>query len=321
MNKWFLLFTAVFLTSSSCELFKPAPVDDSILVIDYQPFGEKYSRGKTKVKKLPELSTLRLEKNLPVLDGATALYPLYAAFVRAIYPEDDYYPYGTNQLVCVSGTSRAYNNLIDGKVDLIFCAKPSAEQIEKAKEKGITFQMTPIGREAFVFFVNNKNSVSGLNVEQIIGIYSGKIENWSELKGKNEEIKVYQRPKNSGSQTMLESIMGSNKIKPPLQEDVVNFMGGMITQTAGYRNYQNAIGYSFLFFSTQMVKNSQIKLLSINGVYPSAETIRADTYPYAEEFYAITAKNKNENVNKIIDWILSEQGQYLVNQTGYVSIR
>jgi phosphate transport system substrate-binding protein len=70
-----------------------------------------------------------------------------------------------------------------------------------------------------------------------------------------------------------------------------------------------------------MVRNDKIKLLSINGVLPSKETILNETYFYTESFYAITTDTKNENVNAFIDWILSEQGQYLVDKTGYVSIK
>jgi len=223
----------------------------------------------------------------------------------------------------VSGgsSSKAYNNLIEGKADIIFCAKPSDDQIKKAKEKGIAFNLTPIGKEAFVFFVNRHNPVSNLTTKQIKAIYSGKIKNWNELGGKEELIIVYQRNKNSGSQTMLEFIMGAEKIIEPLTEEVSEVMMGMVTRTAGYRNYTNAIGYSFLFYTTQMVKNNEIKLLSINGIAPSIETIQEETYPYANHFYAITTDTKNENVKNFIEWILSDQGQYLVKKTGYVPIK
>jgi phosphate transport system substrate-binding protein len=291
-------------------------VDDSIRIREYQPFKED-----TKTIKLPETATLKLPDNLPRLDGATALYPLYAAFVQAVYPEDDYDPYSSMCVVNVSSTPNAYKNLIEGKADIIFCAKPSDEQIEMAEEKGISFNMTPIGREAFVFFVNKKNPVSNLTTGEIIGIYSGIIRNWSELGGKRNEIRVYQRPKNSGSQTMLESIMGDVTNINPETENELTFMLDIVKKTASYRNYRNALGYSFLFYTTQMVKNEKIKLLSINSILPSKETIQNGTYPYVDNFYAITASNTGGNVNKFIEWILSPQGQYLVEKTGYIPVR
>jgi phosphate transport system substrate-binding protein len=312
------------LLSCSCSIVKPKPVYDNVSVWDYQPFSEE-----TKVATLSERAILKLENNLPILDGATALYPLYAAFVQAVYPVGEYFRTEKwnedhtaliQPVVNSSRTSEAYNNLIDGEVDIIFCAKPSDEQIEKAYEQGLTFNMVPIGKEAFVFFVNTHNRVSNLSTEQIRGIYSGRINNWSELGGKNRVIKIYQRPKNTGSQTMLESIMGEEKIIEPLTEEVLTFMLDIITETAVYRNYNNAIGYSFLFYATEMVQNNQIKLLSVNGIYPSRETIQSNEYPYSDVFYAITTNTENENVSKFIEWILSEQGQYLVAKTGYVPI-
>jgi phosphate transport system substrate-binding protein len=307
----------------SCGNFKPEVLSDSIILREYQPFSEG-----TKVVVLPETATLKFENNLPKIDGATALYPLYASFVQAVYPIGDYFynSRGTLEtyeepIVGASSTPRAYRNLIEGNADVIFCARPSGEQIEMANEKGLEFKMIPIGKEAFVFFVNIHNPVPNLSTEQIINIYSGQITNWSELGGRRDNIMVYQRPKNSGSQTMLETIMGDVQIIEPLTENVLTFMLDIVNKTADFRNYKNALGYSFLFYTTQMVRNDKIKLLSINNIFPSNETIQNSTYPYSNEFYAITTNTENENVNKFIEWILGEQGQYIVERTGYVPIK
>ncbi|MDR2716750.1 MAG: substrate-binding domain-containing protein [Treponema sp.] len=312
------IYLIILLLFNSCGFFKPDSVPHGIDEFAYEPFGKNGRGSKTAI--LPESSTLKLTDNLPKLDGATAIYPLYAAFVQAVYPEGDYYTYH-NPIVGMTTTPKAYENLINGKVDIIFCAKPSNEQIERAKEKGVNFNMTPIGKEAFVFFVNKKNPVNNLSIEQVRNIYSGKTKKWSALGGKHRKIIAYQRPKNSGSQTILESIMGEENIVKPLTENVVEVMDGIINRTAEYRNHKNAIGYSFLFYTTQMVRNDKIKLLSINGVLPSKETILNETYFYTDSFYAITTDTDNENVNAFVDWILSEQGQYLVDKTGYVPVK
>ncbi|MFV0418587.1 MAG: substrate-binding domain-containing protein [Dysgonomonas sp.] len=292
----------------------PVISDQGVDLTKYEPFTKE-----SLTVALNEPSELKIEDNLPVIDGATALYPLYAAFVQATYPEKGY-KLNESEIWCGT-TPEAYNNLIEGIADLIFCAKPSDDQIEQAAKKGKTFKMTPIGREAFVFFVNKDNPVKELTTDQVRGIYSGKIKNWKELGGKNDEIKAYQRPKNSGSQTMLERIMGNNSIITPIETEMASGMGDIINYTADYKNYKNAIGYSFLFFSTEMVNNNQIEVIKIDGVYPSKETIKNGKYPFSGDFYAITTDTQNENVEKLIEWILSPQGQYLVEKTGYTSIR
>ncbi|MDL2302886.1 substrate-binding domain-containing protein [Dysgonomonas sp. OttesenSCG-928-D17] len=145
--------------------------------------------------------------------------------------------------------------------------------------------------------------------------------NWKDAGGRNDDIKAYQRPKNSGSQTMLEHIMGNTPLAKPLETEMAGGMGDIITYTADYKNYKNAIGYSFLFFATEMAGNNQIELLKVDGIYPSRETVKSGQYPFTGDFYAITTDTQNPNVQRLIDWILSPQGQYLVEQTGYTPIQ
>ena len=264
---------------------------------------------------LEEESKLKLYENLPVLDGATALLPVYAAFVESVYPKRDY---GFDGYIKCSTTSIAYENLLNREVDIIFCTFPSEYHLNKAKELGVSFNLTPIGREAFVFFVNIKNPTENVTTDQIRGIYSGAINNWEEINGLNVEILPYQRAENSGSQTIFQSIMGDSKIREPIS---LYSMGEMIERVASYINTPNAIGYSFLFYATEMVGNQAIKLLAIDGIYPSKETIQNETYPYSVLFYAITLNNnKNENIDLFINWILSDQGQYLIEKTGYIPL-
>lgn len=290
----------------------PTINDGEVDLREYQPFREG-----TKVVLLDEesLLTLTSQDSLPRIDGATALYPLYSAFVQATYPQKEYNLY--NSEVKGGTTPEAFRRLIEGEVDIIFCAAPSKKQIEEAKEMGKTFNLTPIGREAFVFFVNKENPVRDITSDQIRQIYSGKITNWSDVGGKNESVKAFQRPEGSGSQSMLERIMGDTPLMKPLQNDRVGGMGGIIDRTAQYKNFSNAIGYTFLFFATGMVKNEQIALLKVDGVYPDRNTIANNSYPFVGDFYAISTDTKNENVTRFIEWILSPQGQYLVEKTGY----
>ncbi|RXI96732.1 hypothetical protein DS745_21075 [Anaerobacillus alkaliphilus] len=289
-------------------------VNAEVNLYKYHPFAEN-----SKVVSLPEASTMTLEGELPILDGATALYPLYSAFVKSIYPEKDYDLY--NSEVMSSKTDEAYRKLLNGEVDMIFAAGPSDFHLRQAEHKGIELQLTPIGKEAFVFFVNAKNPVESLTIEQIQRIYSGEVTNWQEVGGNHASIRAFQRPANSGSQTALERLMGEKELMTPPKEDIVSGMGGIISETSRYRNYKNAIGYSFRFFSTEMIQNGEIRHLKINGVFPSKETIRSGEYPITSEFYVITAGSENPHIDTFIDWILSEQGQYLVEATGYVPVK
>lgn len=98
-------------------------------------------------------------------------------------------------------------------------------------------------------------------------------------------------------------------------------MGGIISETSNYRNYRNSLGYSFRFFSTEMVKDGAIRHLKVNNIFPSKESIQSGGYPITAEFYAVTAGSNNPNIEPFIKWILSDQGQNIIEKTGYVPIK
>jgi phosphate transport system substrate-binding protein len=310
---------------------EPPPVDVEYMEIgQYLPFVDG-----TKIALLDEESLLQLTDNLPRLDGATALYPLYSSFVHAVYPyiempeeyyEWAYFPYillrdgSSPSIVRCTKTDMAYQRLIEGQADIIFCYEPSRDQIQKAAEKGLRFNLTPIGKDAFVFFVNEKSAVTNLTRSQIRSIYSGDIVNWKSITGIDEPIIPYQRPENSGSQTALQSIMGNSNIMAPLWDFFVLGMGPTVDRVSMYQNYNSAIGYSFLYYITVMHPNNGIKTIAIDGVFPAKETIGDNSYPFVKTLYAVTTGSESENTKQFIDWILSEQGQELVEKTGYIPV-
>ena len=318
------LASALYIGYGSYQESLPTLDDRDLLLWQYQPFEEG-----SKTVTLSEKSTFQLDQASALnlrLDGATALYPVYAGFVQAAWPEGEYHYYDST--VSCYGTVAAYERLIGREADIIFAAAPSEAQLAAAKAAGMELHLTPIGREAFVFFVNSKNPVTNLTVEQIQGIYSGQITNWKAVGGKSQRIRPFQRAENSGSQTALQRLMAGHDLMEPETEDRIAGMGGIIEEVASYRNYKNAIGFSFRYYSTEMVQNGDIRLLALNGVDPTRETILDGSYPISSEFYAITAapigepapQERNQDMAAFLDWIVSEQGQEIVEKTGYVGV-
>lgn len=261
-----------------------------------------------------------LEDDLPVLDGAAALVPVYAAIVDAVYPvgsvtyeggvfsDDNYYGenFAPDSKMQYRNTVRGYTAVVDGDADILFCAAPSAAQKQYAAEQGVELVYVPIGREAFVFFVNENNPVKGLTVAQIRDIYAGEITNWELVGGGNRVINPVTRLEGSGSQTMMEAFMGGREIA---RKSPFALVGG-------------SIGFSFRYYMDGMVGNEAVRMLELNGIYPSAENIRNGSYPIVAEFYAVyRADNDNENIPVLIDWILSPEGQRIIEESGYVSIQ
>ena len=159
-----------------------------------------------------------LDGDIPRIDGAAALLPVYAGFVESIYPEDSVIfngeDYDPSSAMHYTNTRGAYKDIVDGNADIIICAQPSDEQLAYAEENGVELEMVPVGSDAFVFIVNSNNPVSDITIGQIQDIYSGNITNWSELGGNNVPIAAMRRNKNSGSETALEKLMGDTPIVP-----------------------------------------------------------------------------------------------------------
>ncbi len=321
-----VLVVVILLAAGSVILWRAQEMRGSVLVAQRNPdFVEQmvteryhpFSKDNLLVP-VPEPG-LEIERNYPRLDGATAAYPIYAAAAQAIYREIS--EARIKEFVESSTTPEAYKKLIAGEVDIIFAAQPSPEQQAEASAAGVTLALTPIAKEAFIFFVHKDNAIIGLSTAQIREIYTKAIINWSQVGGANEPIVPFQRPSGSGSQTAIErKVMQGKKLPAPPREEFAQSMGGIIQRVASYRNSSGAIGYSFRYFATTMNANADIKLLAIDGIPPTRETIRDGTYPYTVELYAITAGTKNPHAQAFIDWFLTPTGQKLINDVGYVGL-
>lgn len=289
---------------------------DSPDISVYEPFKEG-----TLAASLNEEATLHLEGDLPVLDGAIALYPMYAAFAQAVYEESDYSP----DVVRCYNTKVAYEDIISGEADIVFCAAPSQSQREAAEDAGVELILTPIAKEAFVFIVGADNPIENLTTQQIHNIYTGKTAMWRTL-GWEEggQIIAFRRPEVSGSEAGLNNIVmkGLPVLAPqPLPDWAIDGSNSLMQQVSiRHDGVQPALGYSYRYFAQQMYPNPDTKLLSIDGYAPTDENIKSGGYPFIAEVYAVTNGEPEGAVAEFINWILSPQGQYLIEQTGYASI-
>lgn len=205
----------------------------------YAPYGED-----SLVARLDAPPTLRLEEPLPRMDGATALYPIYSAFARALYPEEQI----EGHLLC-STTTGAWDAIVRGDADIIFTAAPNLEQLQEAEDRGVTLNFTPIGKEAFVFFVNAKNPIEGLTLAQVRSIYAGETTQWTDLDVPSlGRIRAFQREPGSGSQSALIRLMGDAPLMTPPTREVAGDMGASSTPSATTKTTpaQSAIPSAFI---------------------------------------------------------------------------
>ena len=265
-------------------------------------------------------------ENYPKVDASLATQPLATAFVKNFTGEEEI----TDEELDYTNTHPGYIRLIDGEVDLIVVTEPSEDELKYAEEKNVELEVIPVVREGFVFYVNYQNPVNNLSIEQIQNIYTGDIKNWSEVGGNNDMIRPFQRPANSGSQTgMLSLVMKDKEIMEPIKEDLVDTMQAIINLVSDYDNGLNSIGYSYYYYATTMFEtidktvSDRIKLLSINGIMPTNDTIKNEEYPLNTSYYIVIRKDESQdsNTRKLVEAMLSERGQAVAEEEGYVGVK
>ena len=252
------------------------------------------------------------------IDGSTATIPLTAMLCDAISDGDAAKPVHNT-------TPDAYWRLINrDNTDLIFVTYPSENEFYMAREKGVELEIIPVTKDALVFLVNADNPVDNIRLPDLQSVYTGGITNWRDLGGADESIIPYQRTAGSGSQTLfLKLAMGSLAPMTPPSTWVAEAMGALVEAVSNYDNAKGAIGYSMFYYVNNMYGNDRFKLLGIDGVKPTRETITQGQYPLEDYYYAVMRKGEPDGspARKLVDWLLTDRGQALAVRAGYIPLR
>lgn len=260
------------------------------------------------------------KENYPRVDASLAIHPLVDAIAANFLCVEESaldYEYTTSR------SSDVYHNLIDGKVDVIFAAEISQEDRAYAQQQGVELEIIPATASAFVFIVNSENPVDGLTLEQIQKIYTGEITDWSQVGGVNAPIIPYQRPTGSGSQTaMLSLVMKDKTIMEPPTKQLQMEMGELVDAIADYDNADTAIGYSYFYYVNTMYKRDTIKMLAVDGVVPSVDTIKSGEYPiFTNGFIVLRADEPEDSAaRRWTEAVLGKRGSAIIEAAGYVPV-
>ena len=262
-------------------------------------------------------------ENFPRMDGSTSTAPLAEAAATVLLGEPRE---AVAELVDFSRTTQSFRNLADGLCDILIVSEPAPEVFDELRAMDFEIEMAPIALDALVFVVNSGNPVDNLTHQQIQRIYTGRITNWSEVGGDDIDIVPFQRNAEAGSQVLMEKLVmdGLRMTAAPEQSFMTAFgMGEMISAMKGFDGSASAIGFTVFFFAEDMGMAEGLKIIAVDGVTPSAETIRSGEYPFLNPYYAVIGAKEPENSPARImwDWLQSGDGQKLVSLEGYVSVR
>jgi len=213
-----------------------------------------------------------------------------------------------NQTVDIANASRAIKD----------------EEIEKMKSNGVDPVEFVVARDAIAVIIHPENPVEKLTLEQISDIFSGKINNWSELGGEDRPIVRLSRETNSGTHVyFLEEVLrlGDKENKTLFSQDTL-LLPSSEGITAEVSENPNAIGYDGLGYVTPVVKMLAVARDAESPyVLPSADTVNNDTYPIARDLYMYTAGVPSALEKQYLEWILSPEAQAIVTELGFVPIK
>ncbi|NOU18551.1 MAG: phosphate ABC transporter substrate-binding protein [Bacteroidales bacterium] len=207
--------------------------------------------------------------------------------------------------------------LIDGTTDIA----QSSRQIKmdekiKLQEAGITYKEVVAAWDALAVVVNPSNPVSQLTRVQIEGIFTGKITNWKEVGGDDMQIIVYSRESSSGTYEFFKTSVMKNKnfANNVLSMPATGAIIQSVSQTKG------AIGYVGLAYVSKDVKDIKVSYDGKTFVGASMETAKNKTYPIIRRLYYYYNVKVESKVKAYFDFVLSPEGQKIVEQVGYVPL-
>lgn len=281
-----------------------------------------------KIEATPELDGLELGMDdLRRWDGSLSLHPLIRS-IAGRCKDIDLEKFDTTirhrsglneaeEKPLLSNTHPAIMALVRGEKDIVFSArKPIKDELEAAKSEGVELVCVPFSRDALVFVQNRSNPIRNLEQKHIRDIFSGKATQWSEVGGFGGKITPLIRNANSGSQElMLELVMNETPFGENAKAHETPSMIGIFDNL---QHNESAIGYSVFYYERYMVASPFTRTVAIDGIEPDRETIVAGKYPFVYDNYVIHRKNSDEKLEKILAWLLGQEGRALISSLGYV---
>ena len=231
---------------------------------------------------------------------------------------------GVSLSVSGGGSGTGIASLINGTTDLANASrKIKDEEFAQAESNGTKPIEFVVARDAIAVIVNKTNPIDQLSLEQISDIYSGKYNNWSELGGDDRPIVRVSRETNSGTHVyFLEEVLrlGQKDNKTLFSPDTLLLLSSQGI-TSEVRDNPNAIGYDGLGYVTPEVKVIGVAREN-QGPYimPSADSVNQGVYPIARDLYIYSAGQPGDVIREYLDWIMSEGGQQIVIDNGFVPI-
>lgn len=234
-------------------------------------------------------------------DGSTSMEKVIGALGESFMEKYD----GTSFTYNPTGSGTGITAVSEGRCDIGLSSRALKDE---EKQQGL--EETILAYDGIAIIVNPENSLTDLDLDKIAQIYTGEITNWSDLGGSDAEIVLIGREAGSGTRDGFESITGTEEKCKYRQE--LTSTGDVITTVS---QNPDAIGYASLD-----AVNDSVKVLSVNGVTPSEETVKDGSYVVQRPFVLVTKSGTklSETAQKFYDYALSDEATSVISDAGVV---
>ena len=247
------------------------------------------------------------DKNTLSIGGSTTVLPIAQLCAESFMDANP----GVNISVRGGGSSVGISAIIDGTVDVADSSRPiKNKELLLAKQKGKNLKEIKIARDGLAIIINNSNPVKDLTAAELKDIFTGKIDNWKQVGGPSLSIVVVSRDTSSGTfESFGTLVLKGAKVKDgALMLPSNKAVASTVAETPG------AIGYVGVGFISD-----QEKVVSVDGLAASKESVRDGTYKLSRFLYVYVNGEPKGLMKRFIDFVLSPDGQKLVEEAGYVS--
>jgi phosphate transport system substrate-binding protein len=221
---------------------------------------------------------------------------------------------GTTFDIAAEGSTTGFSALIDKTAIIAMASRPAKqEEIAKAKEKGVDFKETTVAWDGIAVIVNAKNPVKGLTKRQVEQIFTGDVSDWSNVGGTPGKISVYTRNTSSGTYSEFKELAMKKRDYVTTSQK----LAGNEQIASEVSKNSNGIGYVGLAYT----KAAGIKVVPIDGASPSKESVLGKSYPYARPTFFYTDGEPAGLAKDFVEFVLSDAGQKIVVQAGFVPIK
>lgn len=237
------------------------------------------------------------------ISGSTSIGPLMEK-IQEKYEEENS---GVTLEIQQNGSGAGIKDVISG-ISEIGMSSRELKDDEKTSVQG-----TIIAYDGIALLVNPENPVKNISLEDVKKIYTGEITNWKELGGDDSTIVVVSREEGSGTRDAFQEIVGYESEELLKDATISDGSGAVKTTVAGNKN---AIGFA----SFEYIDNT-VAALNIDDVEPTADNVKSGSYKISRPFILVTKEDSlTEDGQKLISFVLSDEGQQIVEENKLITI-